>query len=387
MLPLVRHGVDDVRDFIDALHRKDDESAVSLLQSGRVTICSPVPSHLCTSMLGQRKVSCGASASWTMMRCAISCEREEVALALVRLGANLDELYCRSDIDSVSPECTATSAGFAILEGKVSVLSLCHRLGASMSSVMPSGGRPTTVSESVSALGLSILAVQPACLKYLLDFVFPTRPIFITRDEAFLFCMVAVHGKRAMALYQVLETRGMDFKFLDETPMSFEAETPEEAEALEAVRGGGAAGGSDGCTLTDIIVSNALESGDDKLMFYLLKKLRLVSTMGKLDMAKRYVEIICSSPASSSTQGGPPRAPCENGIAALPEAFIRKFACVECEVVSHLAHSCIRCKAQYCSKECQKKLWKSGGHEQECREVQRRSAEISSVSAGSAVAN
>lgn len=53
-----------------------------------------------------------------------------------------------------------------------------------------------------------------------------------------------------------------------------------------------------------------------------------------------------------------------------PRAGLSKYRCVACEVVG-ATNVCYFCKVpRYCSKECQRRHWKVGGHKQECKEFQ-----------------
>lgn len=109
-------------EFIGALKDGDDASALALLDKRRVTIHTLYPYRMH-----------GADMTIPVSFVVIQAGREQVARALVRLGANIDALHNFSADSNPIDGDAVTPTGAAILEGSVSSLALCHRLGANLS--------------------------------------------------------------------------------------------------------------------------------------------------------------------------------------------------------------------------------------------------------------
>lgn len=184
------YSLHDVK-FVEDLIVGDDESALSFLESGQVTIHSVL---LGTTM--------------TALRVAIESGREKVALALILLGANVDEFHKPEDESS---NILLTQAGIAIQHGSASELLLCHRLGASMASVSKAGS-----SNSWSAVDWAILMRKPACLVCLLDEVNPARPVCLRGEEQLRLWLSPKSGRPAIEIFKVLRTRGCNFEAFSE---------------------------------------------------------------------------------------------------------------------------------------------------------------------------
>lgn len=91
-------------------------------------------------------------------------------------------------------------------------------------------------------------------------------------------------------------------------------------------------------------------------MRFLVKDLGLVSKLNHIEMAEGFVDGM----DPSDTERDPSR-----GI------VLAKYTCAMCEVVC-VTKFCTGCTvARYCSAGCQRQHWKSGGHKEACRELQR----------------
>lgn len=312
--------------FLRALQAADDAAALALLDSGRVTIHSVVPCEY--SFLETVPV----------IFLAVEFVREQVVLALVRLGADIDSLRSRCDGEVLS---AVTPAGAEIIAGNVSGLSLCHRLGASMSVV----GKVARGTSPISAVGAAITAFQPASLAHLLFSVYRMWPGMLSESEAAALSMSALSGVRAKPLFQVLKARGLYFNIFFEGWLDVPVEKP-----------------SDRMYISDFVLSIAQKSGDAVFLRYLMKDLGVTSSSARLDNVKNRVRL-------------PP--------VPLPEVSLVKYKCATCESIC-ATKVCTGCRgARYCSKECSRRNWKTGGHKNKCQELQRAATPAASFSAES----
>lgn len=155
--------------------------------------------------------------------------------------------------------------GNAILRCEVSLLSLCHRLGADMSCVIRS------TSNSNSAVEIAISGTKLPCLVYLLDVVYPMRPVELGMAAMRDMCMaVALRGKAALLLLKILDARGFNFKAmkgLEMIPVPG-VPTPDNSTPL--------------CLAANLI-NGARQSGDPILLRYVVKKLGVVSSQKHID--------------------------------------------------------------------------------------------------------
>lgn len=331
--------------FRRALRLADDDSALTLLRSGRVTVNSLLPYEIN-----------GVRESMPAIFIAVLFARLHVVRALLRLGAEIDALHDMRHGDLVG---AVTPAGAAILTGKVSGLSLCHKIGANMLFV----GRSSALTEK-SAVDVAIIVPQPVCLEYLLDSVYVARPIELSRPEMAGLSSAAIKGGRMKyshqlralkALYKVLETRGFNFKLLEETSL--------QSKTLGRI------------TFADIMLKSAQESGDSDLISYIVKDLGVASSTEGLDVSEWYINGLLTA-APDGGYGTPrPR----------PETALTKYECAACDAVC-ATKVCTGCRViRYCSKECSRSHWKTGGHKKECKKL-KRSAKPQKAS-GSAVAS
>lgn len=263
------------------------------------------------------------------MRAAIVNESEPAVRALVRAGANIDQF------EDVFEKQSGNAAAFAISTGSVSMLALCHDLGASFS----------CVSDAHSAVEFAIYQEQPACLAYLLDHVDSTRPVHLSPDRTFQLCYAAERGRPVLAIYKILATRGFDFKRLERQGVAV------------SVAGRSA-------NLADVLLMRARESGDKGLIRYLVKDLGIVSSAGHIDAAMSVLGAM-----KDEVLGRPSPA-----FTTPPDALLAKYKCAACDAVS-ATKVCSGCKmARYCSAECQTRHWKTGGHKVVCKEHQRQTS-------------
>lgn len=317
---------DYTQQFNDALRRGDDAFALALLERGRVTIHSVYPSHVG-----------GVLRSMSIIFPAIEHVREQVAQALVRRGADIDAVVAYSDGNT-----SVTPAGHAIHMGEPSSLALCHRLGANMSLVRP---RTSRVENSHGAKELAIRAQQPECLAYLLDNVYMARPVKLSRQEMQDLCTSPLCGDRSIALYKVLQNRDFDFSRLVEAKVDPKA--------------------PGGMCFSDVLLATAQKSGDAAFIRYIVRDLGLASTAPRLDNSKGFVNR---------------KLPITELLAITqPEVALVKYECMACDALG-ATKVCTGCRvARYCSKDCSRMHWKTGGHKEDCKEMQRHKAAIASL--------
>lgn len=323
-------GHEHVVQFVHALVAKDEASALSFLESGRVTI---------RSCLNMPDDSGGIQESIPVLFLAVECALEQVVRSLVRLGADIEVLHTYTDGITVTP------AGHAIRHGNVAGLKLCHDLAGCMTNI--NGTLKLLSGNGVSGVDCAIVSHQPTCLEYLLDNVFQ-RPVRLSYAEMTSLSTAAIYGSRIKPVYMVFEARGFNFKLLEEAEIEPEGdETP--------------------MTLADILLSSARKSGNSGFMRYIVNDLGLVSTAGRLHETEAFVDANLTAPLRAVAQ---------------PDAALGKFECAACEAVG-ATKVCTGCRvARYCSKECSKRHWKTGGHKIECKELQRHATLTPSSSAG-----
>lgn len=313
-------NTEHVKQFVGALKRGDDASALSLLENGQVTFNS--------LWLETDESRDNAPFASPLLFPAVHLVREHVVRALIRVGASINSFRERGGGGG------RTVAGDAIVGSNIPALSLCIRLGANMSSVFKVGrsSQDQSLSTVGSSFDLAFMSAQPASLAFLLDEVYTARPICLSRDEVFSLSVSAGLGSHAHAHFKVLESRGFNYKKLENMKQD-ELAAP----------------GSD--SFADMMLACAQQSGDTKLLRYLMKGLGLVSTTERM-------------------------ATMNNALPAFPRHVpLRKYECAVCEAVSATTF-CSACKvSRYCSKECQSRHWKIGGHKKECKQIQLRAKE------------
>lgn len=350
----------DVNIFVGAFVEGDDTTALSLLDDDLVTIHSPWTSGPDEPCQGP----------WTIVSAPVLFERVRTrvcCLALVDLGADIEKFQVSSREGS-----TATLAGFAIITGKPSVLSLCHRLGTKMSHVSQSDGKAEAI--SYSAVHLAILTVQPECLKYLLDKVYATGPFDLSARALHDLCLVARLGKLAMPLFKILQGWGYDFTSL--------AELEDELHGDAATAGGEAStrpGNFGRVTFADTLITSVRASKDAGFLRYVVKNLGLASAAEKVkavedlvDSRGTYVQLLMKFSHRLGDDGP------GDSLGTAPQGTdLTKYECAACRAVCWTM-SCTGCKVtRYCSAGCSRKHWKTGGHKKACKELQRRAAQTS----------
>lgn len=184
-----------VAGFLDALKRGNDSAALALLESGKLSAQSEYR-HFFEIY--------GDSEPRSLIFPAVHFVREKVVRALVHLGVDIDTFRHESTGNSLTP------AGEAICSDSVPSLSLCHSLGANMSCVW----RILLKDESM-ALETAIFEKQLACLGYLLDTVYPARPIEFTRPEIEELVASAVKGKGMKACTKSSRSGGSTLRRLE----------------------------------------------------------------------------------------------------------------------------------------------------------------------------
>lgn len=268
-----------------------------------------------------------------MLYLALLYEREAVARELIRLGADVDEIGCKYDDGNQS-----TAVDASIMRGRPSQLSICHRLGASMSAVIREDGGNTW-----SALGLALRQKQLGCLSFLLDEVLPARPVALDREETRALGYVVDAGsfREVKDVCEALRTRGFDFRKLNDC---FAAREGDRCRNL---------------FMSDWLLAKARTSERAGLLSYFVKELGLMS---RKNVQEQFVNagFFHNSPEPSASSSLAP---------------LTKFECASCNSLA-ATMLCSGCRvARYCSKDCSRVHWKEvGGHKKECREIQRRAA-------------
>lgn len=249
--------------FVDALRRGDasgDAFALTLLEKGRVTIRSTISGE-----------SHGVNDPLPVLHIAVRFVRERVVRALLRLGADINAAHY-----SPTNGLYRIPTGEAIIMGCASGLALCHTVGASMSVVARRQDGDGSGTTDDSAIAAAIREKQSTCLAFLLEKVYPQKPIKLDRWEMTGLCVCALHGGPVKALFKVLENEGFNFKSLKD--VEFNEEHP------------------DGMMmLNDVLLTSAQKSGDTDLLRYIVKDLGVVSTTGKLDASKAILDFAASA--------------------------------------------------------------------------------------------
>lgn len=187
---------------------------------------------------------------------------------------------------------------------------------------------PQVDSFSMSAVAVALSISRPAALTFLLDEVHTWRPITLHQDEVLGLRIVAANsGTAAMPIFKELENRGFCFK---DMIVPFPHSQITDAERL---------------------LASARKSGDAAFLRYLVKNLGLVATTGHLEHIAETSAFVGDLPPG--------------------RADLEKYECSSCDAVG-TTKFCTGCKvSRYCSTECQRMHWKEGGHNQECRKIQR----------------
>lgn len=301
--------------FVDALkagNSEGDSFAISLLDDGHIS---------CNS-----KTACphgNPGDEWTLLVAAIQYERETVIRRLVELGADVNEFHKTLGVSD-------TPAGYAIMNNKVPMLSLCFKLGADMKCVSRVGFEVS--SPLFSAVELAIEMRKPDCLGFLLEAVITTRPVELSARASTDLCLLARTGSQAMETYRLLETRGYDFKILEGYEMDLYDEEEERAAAEKR------SGVSSVVSFAEVILACAKQSGDVDLVQYLVEKQGLVGDARKIDCAKEYV--------AQAVRSDPGRFPSLSEEATQRiDTMLSKYECVSCRAVRNAVGGVLLCSS------------------------------------------
>lgn len=187
---------ESVNQFMVALNREDGAAALTLMENGRVTIHS----------VYFLEVN-GFQNSALVIFGAVELVREQVVLALIRLGANIDAIRDMGNGSVVTP------AGATIFQSNVPALSLCFRLGANQAGVYRTNDLPAML---ISGLQVALGSGNHAPLICLLDEVYTARPLRLNKGEVTALVALAIRGSPAKTFYEALESRGFEVKSLVE---------------------------------------------------------------------------------------------------------------------------------------------------------------------------
>lgn len=239
-------GAETVISFVHAVLTGHDEAALYFLENKYVPV-----EALWIHYTGK----------WTMMNLALYGGREMVVRALVRLGANLDSFHA-------SDKMLYNSVGFTIWHSTdVFMLSLCRSLGAKNTDAVL-----RTQSASYSAVELAIKRLKPKFLAYLLDEVYPERPIDLSPKSISELCKCASLGNVSQGIFTVLYGRGYNFN--ENKDVLYKANR--DGQLHEAIR----SKVSLRPTLSECLLLKAQESKDCELMTYFVKTVGLKSKPG-----------------------------------------------------------------------------------------------------------
>lgn len=220
--------------------------------------------------------------------------REQVTRGLVQLGASIDTFRHLDGGGSVTP------AAEAIDKSNVPDIALCLSLGANLSCAIRTAHSPPKV---ISGLEIAIGRAKPAVLVFLFDEIYTERPVRLGFDGvAAALVTLASRGSPAKACYEILESRGFDFKHLEEVICKPSDEHPYET------------------SIADALLLFAEKSGASDLLRYLVKGLGLVSSARRMEGLKTSVDRVYEG-AYGDRRVPPPR------------ADMRKYKCAACEVV------------------------------------------------------
>lgn len=259
--------------FVEALFQKDDATALALLDDGRVTIHTPWtrgPGGFCCQ--ADPPSTCCAPRS--LLIASVVSGRKKVARIMLRRGADINafqEIEARQDYGAGIKRISV--AGYFISTGNARALALSHRLGANMETVfLRTLG---TFSKNISAVHFAIMTAHSACLQYLLDKVYQTRPVNLTVEERRALCLMARIGPPAMDLFKVLRTRKYDFSVLKR-----------DVGDLPAVKDG-----MRPCQVTfaDILETSVRLSEDAVFLRYVVKRLGMASAAKKMVATEDFV--------------------------------------------------------------------------------------------------
>eukprot|EP00173_Palmaria_palmata_P003935 Plantae.Rhodophyta-Palmaria_palmata.ctg4410.p1 GENE.Plantae.Rhodophyta-Palmaria_palmata.ctg4410~~Plantae.Rhodophyta-Palmaria_palmata.ctg4410.p1 ORF type:complete len:227 (-),score=15.20 Plantae.Rhodophyta-Palmaria_palmata.ctg4410:203-862(-) len=198
-----------------------------------------------------------------------------------------------------------------------------------------------------SAVNLALQFGEPACLEYLLDHALPRAKV-LGPTTLIALSGVAEHGRVAIKIFKILESRGFDFSVLREMSVMVQGDR------IQGSDGGQESGGERrDVTLMDCLIVTAQKSGDARLMRYLLKGLRLTAESERMKTMQGVFE-------KAIERGEVPDH-------KLSKASLQKYKCATCGSVCE-TQWCSKCRVtRYCSVACQREHWKYGGHKKHCK--------------------
>lgn len=311
--------------FVKAVGEGDEKKAVHLLEAKLV---GP------DTIFGSNEEGDEASA----LRLAVYFERKAVLRTLIELGANVEGFQSvRTSKHFYTP------AGDAIRQGKCSMLMLLHGLGASMDRVQLYGPSKTPH----CAVNLALQFGEPECLEYLFDHALP-RANVLSPTTLIALSGVAEHGRVAIKIFKILESRGFDFSVLREMSLMVQGNRIQGSDG-----GQDSSGERSDVTLMDCLIVTAQKSGDARLMRYLLKDLKLTAESKRMKTMQGVFE-------NAIERGDVP----DHKVS---KASLQKYKCATCDSVCE-TQWCSKCRvARYCSVTCQREHWKYGGHKEHCK--------------------
>lgn len=258
---------------------------------------------------------------WPAMYLAIFYERELLIRTMVRHGFDINSY------SSAGGGHETSALGFAIIQEKVGLIRLCIELGSDPNAVYKQTQADSTA--TFSGICCALIYTDSTSLMYLLDFVYPNRPVFLSQLGTLCLVTAAEGGRDAVEIFKLLAARGFDLKSNEdvEVPM-----------------------GTCYVRLKDALLNSAMKTKNRALLQCLTKDFGVRSNMYS----------VLNGDGSSET------AVVDSAARSVAEKVMCKVLCLVCEEVCEtmFCSGCLVCR--YCSRACQKWHWRNGGHNALC---------------------
>lgn len=313
-----------IQTFLASMRDGDNATALSMLKDGRVDANA------------YKLLSNGSKLP--ILFGAIAYLSKGVITDLTHRGVNLDEIHVWHDEESIS------AVGLAISINRRKILSLLLQLGASTSGVYLDRERVL-----ISGVDCAIKRGSAECLSCLLDEAEnAARPVVLSFEGLSGLAMLPNFKTSAqtVSILSVLKSRGYDFKTLERESGLFD---------------GGLL-----LPFADILLICAQRKGHAGLLRFIIRKIGIVSTKTQLNICELAVDGLKDADA------------CSFKVSPNASVALKNYHCAACEKIG-ATKICTGCRlVRYCSGECSRTHWKTGGHKKVCKAVQRRATQSSS---------
>lgn len=258
---------------------------------------------------------------WPAMFLAIFYERELLIRVMVRHGFDINS-YSSAGIGHQT-----SALGFAIIQQKVTLIKLCIELGSDPNAVYKQTQAGSTA--TFSGICCALIYTDSTSLMYLLDFVYPNRPVFLSQLGNLCLVTSAEGGSHAVEIFKLLAARGFDLKSNQDVKVPM---------------------GTCYVRLKDALLNSAMKTDNRPLLQCLTKEFGLRSNLKSVLNGDGSSELVILDTAARS----------------VAEKAMSKVLCLVCEEVCEtmFCSGCLVCR--YCSKACQKWHWRNGGHNVLC---------------------